>query len=60
MNKEEIINKIYRDPAGFGSIKNTLEEVRKIDKSITYNDVKEWKENNFVRKTNLKRVIIVM
>ena len=54
MNKEEIINKVFRDPAGYQSISNTLKEVRQIDKSITYQDVKQWKENNFIRKTNLK------
>ena len=52
--KEETISKIYNDLSGFGSIKQTCEEARKIDKTITLNDVKAWKENNIVRKTNLK------
>ena len=52
--KAEIISKIYNDLSGFGSIKQTFDEARKIDKTITLNDVKEWKEKNIVRKTNLK------
>ena len=52
--KEETIAKIYNDLSGFGSIKQTFDEARKKDKTITLNDVKAWKENNIVRKTNLK------
>ena len=52
-NKAEIISKIYNDLSGFGSIQQTFAEARKIDKTITLNDVKAWKENNIVRKTNL-------
>ena len=52
-NKAEIISKIYNDLSGFGSIQQTFAEARKIDKTITLNDVKEWKEKNIVRKTNL-------
>ena len=29
--------------AGFGSLRNTLKEVRKYDSTITYDDVKQWK-----------------
>ena len=52
-NKAEIISKIYNDLSGFGSIQQTFAEARKIDKTITLNDVKSWKENNIVRKKNL-------
>ena len=52
--KEEIIAKIYNDLSGFGSIKQTFDEARKKDKTITLNDVQAWQENNIVRKTNLK------
>ena len=48
------ISKVYNDLSGFGSIQQTLEEASKIDKTITLNDVKAWKGNNIVRKTNLK------
>ena len=52
-NKAEIISKIYNDLSGFGSIQQTFQEARKIDKTITLADVQEWKEKNIVRKTNL-------
>jgi len=42
MDKNKIISNVYFDPAGYSSIKTTLEDARKKDKSITYNDVKEW------------------
>ena len=48
--KDEIIERIYTDPAGFGSIQNALKEVRNIDKSITREDVKRWIEMNTPRK----------
>ena len=54
MNKDEIIAKIYLDPAGFGSNAITLQDARKFDKSITLQDVKNWKAKNLERKTNLK------
>jgi len=54
MNKNEIIAKIYLDPAGFGSNAATLEEAKKYDKSITLQDIKDWKYKNTERKTNLK------
>ena len=54
MNKNEIIAKVYLDPAGFGSNANTLQDARKFDKSITLQDVKDWKAKNLERKTNLK------
>ena len=51
--KAETIKRIYTDPAGFGSIKNTLKDVRKVDPTITEAEVKEWIENNTERKKNL-------
>ena len=42
--KKQIIYKIYTDRAGFGSITDTLKEVRKIDSTITYNDVNNGKK----------------
>jgi len=41
-SKEETIRKVYYDPAGFGSIKNTLKDARKHDQTITEEDVKKW------------------
>ncbi len=52
-DKASIIEKVYRDPAGFGGIQNTFKEVRKVDPSITIGQVKEWIEKNTHRKTNL-------
>ena len=52
-NKAEIISKIYNDLSGFGSIQQTFAEARKIDKTITLDDVKAWKEKNIVRQNNL-------
>ena len=42
MNKNDIISKIYYDPAGFGSVKQTYLEARAKDPSIKYEDVKKW------------------
>ena len=50
--KEAIIRKLYFDAAGFGSIKNTLKDVRKIDKTITEAEVREFIENNTERKNS--------
>ena len=54
MNKNDIISKVYHDPAGFGSNAATLEDANKFDPSITLQDIKEWKSKNIERKTNLK------
>ena len=40
MDINNIISKIYYDKSGFGSIKTTFEEARKVDKSITLEDIK--------------------
>ena len=42
-DKIKIIEKVYYDPGGFGSITTTLKDAKKYDKSITYEDVKKWK-----------------
>jgi hypothetical protein len=49
---DKIIEKVYYD--FYGSIKDTYNDVRKIDKSIKYDDVKRWFDKNQVRKTNLR------
>jgi hypothetical protein len=53
MSKTDIIEKVYYDLSGYGSIQNTLKEARKYDSSITYDDVKTWKEKQF-RKRQLR------
>ena len=40
-NKNDIISKVYFERSGYGSIKTTLDDARKIDKSININDVKQ-------------------
>ena len=42
MTKEEIIEKIYYDKSGYGSIVQTFKDAKHIDNTITYNDVKDW------------------
>ena len=46
MDKNKIIEQAYHDPLGYGSIQNTLRDARKLDSSITLDDVKKWKEAN--------------
>ena len=52
--KNEIISKVYYDTAGYGSVANTLADAKTYDSTITYDDVKKWKERNIERKTNLR------
>jgi hypothetical protein len=54
MSKTEIIEKIYNDPAGHGSIKTTYEDAKAKDSSITYGDVQAWFRKNIDRKRQLK------
>ena len=54
MDKNNIISKIYYDRSGFGSIKTTLEDARKVNKSITLDDVKQFFNSNVEKKDNLK------
>ena len=52
MSKQEIINDVYYDRAGFGSRQRTLKEARKKDKSITIDEVNEFfKKNVEAKKT---------
>ncbi len=53
-SKEDIISKTYFDKSGFNSIKNTFNDVRKIDKTITLDMVKSWFRGNVEKKTQLK------
>jgi hypothetical protein len=54
MTKDDIISKVDFDPAGYGSINETLKDAKKYDITITYDDVKKWKEKHTERKTNLR------
>ena len=53
-NKNDIIKKIYYDKSGFGSIKTTFDDVRKIDKTITIDDIKKWFKENVEAKKQIK------
>ena len=53
--KIKIIEKVYFDPAGFGSVAETLKDARKYDKSITFEDVKKWKASQaFGQKSKMR------
>ena len=54
MSKIDLITKVYYDPAGFGSLKQTLEDAKKHDSTITAKDVKDWKDKNVQRTTQLR------
>ena len=54
MNTDDVISKIYYDPAGFGSMQTTLNDAKKRDKTITIDDVRKWFSKNVARKTQLK------
>ena len=45
-SKQKIINDVYYDRAGFGSLKKTLDEARKKDSSIRMDDVKQFFSKN--------------
>ena len=51
-DKEKVISNVYNE--FYGSINNTLKDAQKIDPSIKYQDVKQWFDKSFTRKTNLK------
>ena len=52
--KSQTISKIYFDESGFGSMKTTFDDAKKVDPTIKYNDVVESFKNNTEKKTNLK------
>jgi len=54
MSKDEILNFIYFDPAGYGSIKQTYEEAKKKDKTITMKDVKQFIDKHVEQKKQLR------
>ena len=54
MDKNNIINNIYRDKSGYGSVQKTYEEAREKDNSITLKNVRDWFTQNVERKKQLK------
>ena len=53
-DKEATISKVYHDPAGFGSITNTLRDAQAIDKTIKINHVKEFFKTMSSRRRDTK------
>lgn len=51
---EQKIARIYYDPAGYGSKKETYDDVKKIDKNIKYSDVVDFFEKHVEQKKNLR------
>ena len=49
--KEDIIKKVYFDPSGYSSKKVTLEDAKKIDKSIKMKDVDDFFAKYVEKKT---------
>jgi hypothetical protein len=43
---DEIISELYNDKAGFGSLKDTWNDVKRKHKDIKYKDVKAWYQRN--------------
>jgi hypothetical protein len=50
-DKDKIISSVYHD--FYGSMQDTFREAKKKDRSITYDDVKDWFARSFVKKKNL-------
>ena len=54
MKFDSTTKKIYYDPGGYGSMQDTFKEVKKVDSSIKFSDVKDWFERSVERKKNLR------
>jgi len=51
-DKKAIIAQVYNE--FYGSIRETYNDAHKKDASIKYQDVKNWFDNSFTRKTQFK------
>ena len=54
---DKIIDKIYHDPAGHGSMRTTYEDAKKKDQSITYGDIQAWFKKTLKEKLNSRDTI---
>ena len=54
MTKDELLNFIYFDPAGYGSIKQTQDEAKKKNETITMKDVKDFIDKHVEQKKQLR------
>ena len=55
-----LVEKIYYDPAGYGTVQETYKEAKKLDSTIKVSDVKDWYERNIDRKNNLEDLIVIL
>ena len=53
MTKQDTISKVYNDFAGYGSLKQTLQDAKEVDPSIKLDDVRQWMEDITKRKKQL-------
>ena len=51
-----ILNKVYHDPAGHGSITSTFKSAFRQDKTITLNAVKQWFKSNLETTKQVKGI----
>ena len=54
MSKDEIIERMYFDESGYGSISSILKDAKALDPSITHDDIKMKKKTNIETKRQLK------
>jgi len=54
MDKNNIINNVYKDKSGFSSIQKTYKEANAKDSTITLQNVRDWFAKNVERKKQLK------
>ena len=53
--KIKIIEQVYTDPGGYGSINETYKDAKEKDSTITLNNIRQWFAKNIVRQNNLRR-----
>ena len=55
--KAALITKAYYDARGYGSMKKTLQDVKKLEggKNIRYEDIQAWFNKNLSQKTTITR-----
>ena len=51
---EQTIARIYYDPAGYGSKKETFDQVKKINKNVKYSDIVDFFDKHIEQKKNLR------
>ena len=54
MKYDGLIQKVYYNPVGYGSIQDTYKDAKKLDSTITVSDVRDCMERNVERKKQLR------